>query len=69
MMRIGWNNCNKNENFCDIANYKDGDNGADLGCDNHNKGVANLNENATNKNQKELCSTLTMMVLIKTSRL
>ena len=49
----------------DIANDKDGDNEADLGCDDHNKGVADLYENATNKNQKELCSTLTMMILIK----
>ena len=40
-------------------------NEANLGCNDHNKGVANIDENATNKNQKELCSTLMMMILIK----
>ena len=43
----------------------DNDNEANLGCDDHNKGVADIDENATNKNQKELCSSLTKMNLIQ----
>ena len=57
-------NLNESKWWDDIANDKGGDNEADLGCDDHNKGVANLNENAANKNQKELCSTL-KVILIK----
>ena len=38
-------------------------NEANLGCDDHNKGVADIDENATNKNQKELCSSLIIMIL------
>ena len=58
-------NLNESKWWDDIANDKGGDNEADLGCNDHNKGVAKLYENATNKNQKELCSTLMMMILIK----
>ena len=52
------------ENDHDDKDGDDDDDESHLGCDDHNKGVANLNENATNKNQKELRSTLMMMLMM-----
>ena len=67
-MRMTTYNNKDDDGDNDDKGSDDDDDEAHLCCNDHNKGMANLNENATNKNQKELCSSLMMtmiMILIK----